>query len=326
MEANRFLIISVNDAPNIMNGHDYNNSLNLSTPCHLSLPSLPPSVTTSASGISETSERNSSAAYSDFCALFDQTEMKTPEVTDKSDYHYKMKISPILLPKLSHSAPLRFEPMDPSTLSTTLSDTDCESLYEKSEISGGMTSCTESPSIITSMQSPSVITPSLSCAVTPSPQSNSIEFDIVSGQHSISSKGLQSGYHEWTIKVMDCDIFRQEIGVISNLAGCMDDCATLSISDNDKFGARAVYGCIMETKTFYYSSYNKDNSCRCKKDLSALSSWWKKDEIKVCLDLDKGTIVFMLNDKKVRKSISVQKNVVYYPIVSFCGECKYQVV
>ena len=48
-----------------------------------------------------------------------------------------------------------------------------------------------------------------------------IYFDRVSktennGKMMIISKGLRSGYHEWSIRILKCDIEIQEFGVVSN--------------------------------------------------------------------------------------------------------------
>merc|ERR1719361_3402870 len=72
---------------------------------------------------------------------------------------------------------------------------------------------------------------------------------------------------------------------------------------------------------YYYASYNSDNSVRCNKDLSKLTihenKWSEGDVIRISLNMDKGIIKFYLNDKKVRKAVSVDKNATFYPIILY---------
>ena len=134
---------------------------------------------------------------------------------------------------------------------------------------------------------------------------------------------------EWSIKILKCNDFRQEIGIISIFDQNLRICDG-GVCDTMGFGARAVYGCNQQNNSFYYASYNANNKVRCKKDLSQLNvhanGWKSGDVIKVCLNLNKGNIKFYLNDTKVRKKLSVQKNTMYYPIIVWSGNCGYKVL
>merc|ERR1712113_98710 len=120
------------------------------------------------------------------------------------------------------------------------------------------------------------------------------------------------------------------MGVVSNL-----DIGNIinsnGITKTPAFGARAVYGNQLHSKnSIYYASYNDNDTTRCFKDLSnkrlIMQNYWKiGDVIKICLFLDTFRIKFFLNDKKVRKTISLQPNKTYYPIISFSGNCRYHV-
>jgi len=151
-------------------------------------------------------------------------------------------------------------------------------------------------------------------------------FDIRCNKYMISANGFESGYHEWTIHVLKCDNLRQEIGIVSYFDRYISIDDHVGVRNNREFGARAIYGNNKEINQFYYASMNKDNSSRCSKKLSSDSSWSEGDDIKICLDLNKGSITFMLNGKKVRKSISVQPNTTYYPFISYAGDCRYCVL
>ena len=152
----------------------------------------------------------------------------------------------------------------------------------------------------------------------------------------ISSKGLSQGYHEWSIKILKCDIYKQEIGVISEYVenigknGYTIHGYGHGIGGKREFGARAVYGSELYTNSLYYASYNDDGKVRCYKDLMGDTKrkcgWCQGDVIKVCFDLNKWKCRFHLNGKKVRKSISLQRGKTYYPIVCYAGKCKYQLV
>ena len=144
----------------------------------------------------------------------------------------------------------------------------------------------------------------------------------------MSTNGLNKGYHEWSFKILQCDIYRQEIGIIG-CGGIKDKRIDINgIKDTSSFGARAIYGNELLTDSLYYASYNMDGKERCYRDLSKNSKigWCTGDIIKVCLDLDKWKVKFYLNDQKVRKTMSIQRNNIYYPIISFAGHCRYELL
>ena len=151
----------------------------------------------------------------------------------------------------------------------------------------------------------------------------------------ISSQGLCTGYQEWSIKILKCDVYKQEIGVISNLIENVDqyNSSFKGISGTQEFQARAVYGNELMTDSVYYASYNDNGKVRCYKNLvkdkkkrNRTIGWCQGDVIKVSLDLDRWKCTFYLNGNKVRKSISVQPERMYYPIISYAGNCKYELL
>ena len=156
-------------------------------------------------------------------------------------------------------------------------------------------------------------------------------FDVRSEQNNyiLSSNGYSGGSHEWTIKILQCNDKRQEFGVISNFATNIT-MNKYGLCDTASFGARAVYGYNSSNKSFYYASYNRDNTHRCNKNLSNLdiheTGWKSGDLIKINLNLIKGKIRFFLNGKQVRKTISVERGVTFYPIIVFSGDCKYDII
>jgi len=132
----------------------------------------------------------------------------------------------------------------------------------------------------------------------------------------ISSTGFSSGIHEWTITVDGADGQLQEIGVISN--GDIDEFEF----ERGVFGARAIYGCELSSKTSQYASLNADRSVRCQKVLRG-KHYQCGDQITVRLDADKGTIRFSLNGSKVRKVMSLERATTYYPFIAHSGYCAY---
>eukprot|EP01084_Bolivina_argentea_P152028 265263_1 len=141
-----------------------------------------------------------------------------------------------------------------------------------------------------------------------------------------------SGCHEWSIQIVKCGDGRQEFGVISNFNKNIQ-MKEYGILDTALFGARCVYGynkLNRRRNNFYYASYNSNNNMRCNKDLSQLNihqmKWKSGDIIKICLDLTKGMCKFFLNGQKVRKTISIEKNNIYYPIILYSGDCEYKVI
>ena len=154
----------------------------------------------------------------------------------------------------------------------------------------------------------------------------------------ISSNGLSYGYHEWSVKIMKCaGAVRQEMGVVSNPD--LEEYEILSFENGIKnafaFGARAIYGYKQRLKDDkksafynYYASIDDDREARCYKKLSKIKQqrWKKGDIIKVCLNLRQNNITFYLNGRKVRKTISLQKGKVYYPVIAYTGDCEYRVM
>eukprot|EP01083_Nonionella_stella_P147374 464862_1 len=147
----------------------------------------------------------------------------------------------------------------------------------------------------------------------------------------ISSAGFapRSGIHEWEIKILKTNGTRQEFGVVSAFDPRMV-VNEFGICDTPLLGARAVYGYNEMNPTFYYAAYNDDNKVRINKDLSSLAvhnnrQWCEGDVIRICLNQSKGWIKFYLNQKQVRKTISIEKNRTYYPIILYSGACKFHV-
>merc|ERR1719150_1595283 len=112
----------------------------------------------------------------------------------------------------------------------------------------------------------------------------------------ISNNGFYYGIHKWTIKINKCDVYRQEIGVVSNCDN-FDDIIVQKggIGETYNFGARAIFGNELYTNDMYYGSYNDNGMIRCKKDINAKIGWCAKDEITVILNLNHGNIQFFLN-------------------------------
>eukprot|EP01084_Bolivina_argentea_P317567 550624_1 len=145
----------------------------------------------------------------------------------------------------------------------------------------------------------------------------------------LSSKGLKSGYYEWKIKILKCDVFRQEIGVVTNPQIDNIKFSKNGAADMNNFGSRAIYGNELCTNSVYYGSYNSDGLERCYRDLSKDSKigWITGDIIKVCLNLVNWRIKFCRNGVPVRKAMSLQKNQTYYPMILFSGElCQYKLI
>eukprot|EP01084_Bolivina_argentea_P126365 223760_1 len=170
------------------------------------------------------------------------------------------------------------------------------------------------------------------------------EANVVFDCHSVSSwtennkfmmatKGFlpNSGIHEWSIKILKTNRMRQEFGVV-NVCDKGIQMNEFGICDTPSLGARSVYGYNNMKPTFYYASYNKNNTVRLNKDLDDLKvhkenkTWDTGDVITVRLNMNKYSIKYFLNGQQVRKTISIQKNATYYPIILYSGHCKYQVV
>eukprot|EP01083_Nonionella_stella_P023161 64024_1 len=154
----------------------------------------------------------------------------------------------------------------------------------------------------------------------------------VNGLHYVMSfNGLDDGRHEWSIEIVECDAtYRYEVGIVSVLDTEIK-ISEYGMCDTPALGARVVYGYERENNAFYYASYNSDNTERCKKDLSLLNmheeGWKAGDVIRVGLNIAKGKIKFYLNDKQVRKTISIEKseNCTYYPVVFMHGNGEYKI-
>merc|ERR1719242_218119 len=159
---------------------------------------------------------------------------------------------------------------------------------------------------------------------------------IIRGDHSnqnricmMSSNGLFSGYHEWTITILKSDVDLQEIGVISNsdLHG-VDAMAAKGVRDTKSMLARAVFGNELSSATLFRASYNDAGNKGVFKDLSTQYNrgWCTNDQIPVCLDFKKSAIKFLWNGQKVKSMMRIQKGRTYYPIISFTGSnCQYHV-
>ena len=81
------------------------------------------------------------------------------------------------------------------------------------------------------------------------------------------SNGLSSGYHEFSFKILKCDVDLQEVGVIgcANIKGiAMDDDGA---GETRQFGARSVYGNEMASDSSFYASWDEDGKKRCFRDL-----------------------------------------------------------
>ena len=142
-----------------------------------------------------------------------------------------------------------------------------------------------------------------------------------------SSNGFYYGIHEWSIKILKCDVYRQEIGVIESNQNLNDIVVKKGgIGATSEFGARAIYGNELFTNEHYYASYNDDNYIRCRKAIDKKIGWCTGDIITTVLDLQRCNIQFYLNGKKVRKTISVQSGKMYHPIISFSGNCQYELI
>jgi len=141
----------------------------------------------------------------------------------------------------------------------------------------------------------------------------------------VSSHGLRRGAHEWSLKILRCDVHKIEVGVVGTA-----DIAAIEVSDGGvmataALAARAVYGNELSTDSAFYCSFNRNGKERCFKDvsLSRTIGWTQTDVITVCLDVDRGRIKFLVNGLKVRKTLSIQQQNVYHPVVCFGGDCRF---
>jgi len=160
-----------------------------------------------------------------------------------------------------------------------------------------------------------------------------VHFDRISKTHSNGkivtvSKGFRSGYHEWTIKILRCDIDFQEIGVVSNPKIKAFSIADGGLKDTVHCGSKALYGSEMSSDSAYYGTWNEDGKPRCFRDLSQVMNrrWCTGDVVRVCLDLDRWRIRFLFNGQKVRRMMSLEKGKSYHPVISFAGNCHYKLL
>lgn len=154
------------------------------------------------------------------------------------------------------------------------------------------------------------------------------------GRVVLTSKGLRSGQHSWSIKILKCDVELQELGVISNANIHGVDVADGGLRESVAFGAKGLYGNEMGTDSAYYGTWNEDGKNRCFKDLggggggagTGNRAWCTGDVIKVCVDLERWRIKFLLNGNRVKKVMSLQSGQVYHPVLSFAGNCEYKLL
>ena len=145
----------------------------------------------------------------------------------------------------------------------------------------------------------------------------------------VSSEGLDCGVHEWVIKILNSDIFLQEIGVIGVCE--LDDIAIHKdgLKATHQCAARAMFGSELGSDSMFCGSYDrKRGRQRCFKDVSNERNigWVIDDEIGVHLNLKKNFIRYTLNGQMVSKKMSVQSKQTYYPIICFEGHCQYELL
>merc|ERR1712087_82734 len=130
----------------------------------------------------------------------------------------------------------------------------------------------------------------------------------------VGNISFSEGVHEFEIQIMSCDVYKQEVGIVS-------------FDDNHEFGAKAIYSSELATDEVFYASYDSDGKQRCRKSLVGKTMhnicWTESDTITVKLDCDKNKIKWLLNGQKVRKSLSLEAGNVWFPYVSYVGRCQY---
>ncbi len=160
-----------------------------------------------------------------------------------------------------------------------------------------------------------------------------MNFNTINKDFIMSSNGFFYGLHEWSVRIINPSIRRHEIGIVSILnpyattGGRTLQGQDMSICDMEEFGARTVYG--SDCQTFYYASYNENNFERCYKQLNEYHKYSYLNEgdiVKVVLDLYKGNVAFYLNNKKIKSTVNIQKSKVYYPIISYFGRFRCELV
>eukprot|EP01084_Bolivina_argentea_P257189 433241_1 len=213
---------------------------------------------------------------------------------------YKINVPKISaqLPKLTKTRNLiELVPITPSIVSPNTPSLIIDSSSNQSSfLTESCVSLTASPSIISSLTDPSASDEPLYTPITSA--HNCIEFDIQCSEHKyfMSSNGFDSGCHEWTIKILKNDQYRQEFGIISRIYENVEIGNYGGIRENIEFGNRIIYGNISERHLFYNSYYDEKNTMKYDEHLSWDYCFGAGDEIKVCLDLNKGCIQFVLND------------------------------
>eukprot|EP01083_Nonionella_stella_P295744 1005028_1 len=142
---------------------------------------------------------------------------------------------------------------------------------------------------------PALIQPQISIHNHIHMENSSFKFKIYNTEnimHLTSSNGFENttGCQQWSIKILESDICRQAIGIISNPN--IDSLRTYELS------ARALYVHEADSNTVCYESYNNNGKQRCYKDLSNNKEnygWNEGDIIRVFLDLERWKIKFYLN-------------------------------
>merc|ERR1719474_683257 len=159
-------------------------------------------------------------------------------------------------------------------------------------------------------------------------KSDAIQFDKIpvteSNQKTVllSSRGLTSGKHEWSVQIWRTDVDLAEFGV--------SGIDRIPVSDGGAFNtkaykSRAIYGSQMSNGMLFYGSCDANGRKRCHRDLRPFykSCWTVGDVVTIKLDLDKYRIKYLLNGKAVRYTMSLESNKEYFPIICFSGNCKY---
>ena len=80
-----------------------------------------------------------------------------------------------------------------------------------------------------------------------------------------------------------------------------------------------MYGDDLQTDSILMASFDEDGRRRCYKQLHGQIGISAGDVVKVCLDLDRWRIRFMLNSKVVNAWMSLQPNKAYFPCLGFTG-------
>ena len=149
----------------------------------------------------------------------------------------------------------------------------------------------------------------------------------------ISSNGFSGGgKYEWQIKALKCGDLADEIGVCSKWGNLEVNGNGIADMGSEQLGARAVYANDPSTGVAFHDAYDENNKLTYDKKFKKKGSnpsefvWSKGDIIKVALNLNKSSVAFYLNGKKVGKSIALPKDLTYYPIICAYGSNSYQVL